>query len=115
MERNTPVGKSFVVPIHDGNRELYVSLATLKPVRHASVVYVGREITPRDLFAKIVESGSTILPSVDEQMAIIQEYFDQLSGLRIGDIVKIDYDENAKVVITKQQRPQSSRDTRRIP
>ncbi len=42
LEKASPIGKSFVVPIHNGDNKVFVSLNSLKPVEFGAVVYVGR-------------------------------------------------------------------------
>ena len=115
MEKASPVGKSFIAPIYDGDRQVFVGLENLKPIEFAAVVYIGRDIAPEDLFAKIVNTGLKILPSVDGQMDMISDYFDSLSKLKIGDVVKLELDAEGSVHLVKQQKPKSNHGERNLP
>lgn len=114
-EKASSVGKSFVAPVHTGDRGLFVSLASLKSIDFAAVVYVGRDVTPEDLFAKIVNAGLKILPTVDVQMGMIKEYFDHLSQLKVGDVVRVGFDSGDRIELIKQSKPNSSRKTSKLP
>lgn len=115
MKKGSPVGKSFVVPIHDGDRPVFVSLSGLKPVEFGSVVYVGRDVSPEDVFAKIVETGAKVLPSVDGQMAMIRDYLDYLPTLKIGDVVKLGFGSDGTVRLEKQRKPKPNNGRRNLP
>jgi len=115
MEKASPVEKSFVVPIYDDGRMAFVSLSTLKPIEFAAVVYVGRNVSAEDVFAKIVETGARILPSVDEQLSVIRDYLNCLPNLKIGDVVKLGFDSDGSVRLDKQQKPKPNKGNRHLP
>jgi fructose-1-phosphate kinase PfkB-like protein len=57
------------------------------------VVFVGKEITKNDVFAKIVDSGKKI-NSVKDLLENLEIYLNQITSFKIGDIVGIKSDEN---------------------
>ncbi|EEE35174.1 hypothetical protein RKLH11_3981 [Rhodobacteraceae bacterium KLH11] len=115
MEKASPVGKSFVAPIHDDGKMVFVSLSTLKPIEFGAVVYVGRDVSVEDVFAKIVESGTKVLPSVDEQISVLQDYLDCLPKLKIGDVVRLGFDSDGSVQLEKQKKPKPNKGNRNLP
>jgi hypothetical protein len=52
------------------------------------MVFVGIEISESEVFAKLVDSGWKIA-SVDDTLKTIEAYIDQLSELKIGNVVRI--------------------------
>ena len=52
------------------------------------VVYLGKALTPNDVFARLVDSGQQI-PSVDGAVESINEYFALLHEFQIGNVVSI--------------------------
>lgn len=115
MEKASPIGKSFVAPIHDDGRMVFVSLSTLKPVEFGAVVYVGRDVSVEDVFAKIVESGAKVLPSVDQQISVLQDYLDCLPKLKIGDVVRLGFDSDGSVQLAKHKKPKPNKVNRNLP
>ncbi len=55
------------------------------------MVYVGKEITVNDLFAKLVDSGRKIA-SVDQAMKMLSEYLAMLQAHKIGNVMSIEPD-----------------------
>ncbi len=115
LEKASPIGKSFVVPIHNGDNKVFVSLNSLKPVEFGAVVYVGRELSSEEVFAKIVESGAKILPSVDDQMSMIHDYLAQLPTLKIGDVAKLEFGPDGSVQLDRQQKLKTNSISRKLP
>lgn len=66
----------------------FLEIGTSRQWEAGMVVFVGREISKDDVFAKIVDSGKTI-SSVRELLDIIQEFLGQVNNFKIGDVIGI--------------------------
>jgi len=115
MAKGKSVGKSFVVPISDGEQSSFVAVSNGSKVEYATVVYVGRTISVEDIFKKIVNAGFAVLPNTDEMTKSLSNYIDLVSKLKIGDIVKVGFDESDQLQLEKQPRPQSAQKSRKLP
>jgi hypothetical protein len=78
----------FLVPVVEGERVVLFGTRSKKVIPHGMVVFVGREITTNDVFARLVDSGRKI-PVVAESLSMIAEYLSQIGNLKIGQIVRI--------------------------
>lgn len=114
MIKGKSVGKSFVVPINDGEQNQFVALNNGSKVDFAMVVYVGRTISVEDIFKKIVDTGFAVLPSTDEMVGSLSNYIDLISKLKIGDVVKVGFDEVGRQQLEKQKRPKSDQRSRNL-
>ena len=72
----------------------FVEVEKNKEWKVGRVVYVGKTITKNDVFAKIVDSGNRI-ESVNSLLQLLDEYLNQISLFKIGDIVGIRYTNNS--------------------
>ncbi|WP_224825197.1 hypothetical protein [Cognatishimia sp. MH4019] len=115
MAKGKSVGKSFVVPLSDGGQRSFVALSNGSKVEYATVVYVGRTISVEDLFKKIIDAGFAVLPNTDEMVKSLSSYIDLVSNLKIGDVVKVGFDEADQQRLEKQPRPQSAQKSRKLP
>ena len=72
------------------------------------VVYVGREVSKNDVFAKIIDSRKKI-KSVSNTLDIIQKYLNQVRQCKIGDIVEIKSSEDSfeLIKLEKPKRPKN--------
>lgn len=79
----------FVVPVFvDGSVRL-VGLSSGKPVNQGMMVFLGREITVSDVFAKVVDSGRKIA-NVAQTVKMLGDYLTMLQDLKIGNIVGLE-------------------------
>ncbi|MBK8803829.1 MAG: hypothetical protein IPN71_17630 [Fibrobacteres bacterium] len=78
----------FLVPIClEGEIRLF-GLHSKKIFEKGMVVYVGRDVSTADLFAKLVDS-KCVIPDVKSQLAYLDQFFDSLSGFKIGEFVRL--------------------------
>jgi hypothetical protein len=82
-------GGGFVVPTIDGERFFFLDLQCRRQSEFALMVFVGREISANDLFARLVETGLQI-ESVHETFGILSQFVDSLRSFRIGNVVSIE-------------------------
>ncbi|MBP6002378.1 MAG: hypothetical protein KA746_02980 [Pyrinomonadaceae bacterium] len=73
------------------------------------VVFVGKELSKNDVFAKIVDSGKKV-DYVKELLDIIEDYLRQVSAFKIGDIVGIRSSKRGFELI-KLEKPQKAATT----
>jgi PDZ domain-containing secreted protein len=112
MAKGKPTGKSFIVPINDGKQNQFVTLNNGVKVDFATVVYIGRTVSVEDVFKKIVDAGFVVLPSTDEMVDLLSSYIDLVSKLKIGDVVKVGFDEVGQLLLEKQRRPITNQKSR---
>ena len=78
----------FIVPWNREGQPVFLGLKSGKGYTHGMMVFVGRSISQNDLFAKLVDSGAFIR-NVDETLAYLRNYLDQLQALKISNVVRI--------------------------
>lgn len=83
-----PGSAEFLIPWFEDGEVNLIGVNTGKVYSSGLVVYLGREITENDVFAKLVDAGRTI-PSVDRVLAGISRYFELLQGQKVGATVSI--------------------------
>lgn len=95
FDPSNPKGREggFVVPIVESERIHFFDLKSKQFSEFAMMVFVGRQISANDLFAKLVDTGRHI-PNVDETMRILSRYVLSLSNHRIGNVVSIKPSDN---------------------
>lgn len=81
-------GGGFVVPIFENERIRFFDLKSKRFSEFAMMVFVGRQITANDLFAKLVDTGRHI-SNVEETMRLLSRYVLSLSNYKIGNVVSI--------------------------
>jgi hypothetical protein len=79
----------FVVPILDAEVVSFFGLGSKKPCAFAVMVYVGKEVTVNDLFAKLVDAGQEV-PNVDRTVKMLVDYMSRLEEHKIGNVVAIE-------------------------
>jgi hypothetical protein len=79
----------FAIPVSVDGAIRLVGLSSGKSLSQGMMVYLGREITVNDVFAKLVDSGRKI-PSVDQAVKVIGDYFAMLQEHKIGNIVGLE-------------------------
>lgn len=80
----------FVIPwpVRSGQWEL-VDLDTEREAPRGLVVYVGRPVTPEDLFARLMHTEH-IVGEVPKAMARLESYVRQVQGIRVGHVVRLE-------------------------
>ena len=81
----------FLVPVLDNGEFVFFGTKSKRTVTLGMVVFVGREVTMNDVFARLVDSGRKI-PAVAETLDVISNYLSQVSGLKIGQVVQVSGD-----------------------
>ncbi|MFA6542993.1 MAG: hypothetical protein WCS99_01110 [Limisphaerales bacterium] len=82
-------GKSdFLAVVFDGTNPFFFGLRSRRFFTSGRVVYLGREITENDVFAKLVDSGRKI-QDVDRTLKTLAAYVQQLGTFKIDNILKI--------------------------
>ena len=87
---SNPNAKSsdFLVPVVDEGSPQFIGVKSRKPADLGMMVYVGRDVTMNDLFAKLVDTGRKIA-SVDGTVKGIEAYLRMLQDHKIGNILSI--------------------------
>lgn len=82
----------FLAPVSDDQRIRLYGLRSKASSELGLMVYVGKEITVNDLFAKLVDSGRKI-PNVDQTVKMLSDYLTMLQEHKIGNVVSIELPE----------------------
>ena len=67
----------FLVVVLEGTAATLLGIRSKKPVASGLMAYVGREIKPNDLFAKLVDTGRKI-ESVEQTLRALEHYIEKL-------------------------------------
>lgn len=87
-EKPDAESSDFLIPWNQEGQFVFLGLKSGKQHRYGMIAFVGRSISVNDLFARLVDSGAFI-PNVDEMLASLQDYVEQLQAFRIGNVVRI--------------------------
>jgi hypothetical protein len=79
----------FAIPVIVDGRVQLVGLRSGTTLSLGMMVYLGKEITVNDVFAKLVDSGRKV-PSVDQTVKMIGDYLAMLQGHKIGNVIKLE-------------------------
>lgn len=82
----------------------FLEIDTNKEWNVGRIAFIGMEISKNDVFARIVDSGKKI-KSVDGLLNTIEDYIEQISNFKIGDVVGIKSLENGKFELIKLKKP----------
>ncbi len=97
--------KGFLCPnIDEEGVNSFLEIDTNKEWNIGRVAFIGMEISKNDVFARIVDSGKKI-KSVDGLLNTIEDYIEQISNFKIGDVVGIKSLENGNFELIKLQKP----------
>ena len=86
----TPDAQSsdFLIPWSREGQAVFLRLKSGREHKNGMMVFVGRLISEKDLFAKLVDSGAFV-SSVEETLDNLRNYIDQLQALKVGNVVRI--------------------------
>lgn len=87
-EKSDKASSDFLVPVVEDGKLVFFGTRSRRAVPQGMVVFVGREITVNDVFARLVDSGRKI-PVVTETLNMISNYLRQIGDLKIGQVVQI--------------------------
>lgn len=79
----------FVVPFLEVDAASFFGLRSKKSSTLGVMVYVGKEVTVNDLFAKLVDTGRKI-PNVEQTVSMLADYMSRLEEHKIGNVVAIE-------------------------
>ena len=81
----------FLIVFSEAQEPKLFGLKSKKTFASGMMVYLGKEITANDLFAKLVESGRKI-ENVKKTVDVLQTYIQMLQDFRIGNILTVQSD-----------------------
>ena len=110
FDPDKPQSKSsdFLCPIDDKGGVCFLGLKTNKIHTMGLVIFTGKDLSPNDLFARLVETGRKI-DSVDGTFKNIVEYLESLILQRIGDVCTIVRKDSRVVLVQTDCRSPSKR------
>jgi len=80
------------------------SLKTGKLSEYGLIVFTGRNLTPNDLFAKLIDGGHKV-SSVDDVMSELSQYLEQVQSYKVGDVLKVNGNGNLEKTSLKVKKP----------
>jgi hypothetical protein len=83
--RASSAAGDFIVPVFDADAALLFGLRSKKSSQLGVMVYLGKEVTVNDLFAKLVDTGRKI-PAVDQAVNMLTDFMPQLEYHWIGNM-----------------------------
>lgn len=105
----------FLVVVLDGQEPKLSGLKSKKICASGMMVYLGKEVTVSDLFAKLVDSGRKI-ENVQQTLNVLQVYIQMLQVFRIGNILAVQADSTSGFKLLKlADVPPSSGTARNLP
>jgi hypothetical protein len=87
--RPDAASSDFLAPVNDSTGLLLFGLRSKKSRAQGMMVFIGKDITVNDLFAKLVDSGRKI-ESVERTVAVLQSYLRMLQDYKIGNILAVE-------------------------
>ena len=78
----------FLALIFEGSIPTFFGLRSHCTCKSGRMVFIGKEIAAKDIFAKLVESGQKF-ESVDRALETLIAYVEHLEGFKIGNVVTI--------------------------
>lgn len=78
----------FLVPVIEDGKPVFIGLKSKKVVQFGTVVFVGRELSANDVFARLVDTGRKI-ESVSKCLADLETYLQAVSSQRLGDVLVV--------------------------
>jgi len=79
----------FVVPVSEDGRVFFIGMRSKKRSELGRMVYVGKDVTVNDLFAKLVDSGRKV-PSVEQTVKMLTDYVVMLQEHKVGNIISVE-------------------------
>ena len=85
----------FLVVVFESSQPCFLGLRSQKLWHSGRMVYIGKEITEKDIFAKLIETGRRI-EDVDQTLKVLETYLTQLQNYRIGNVLTIKEDSSGE-------------------
>jgi hypothetical protein len=79
----------FAVPVAGPGGVQLVGIRSGKPVAQGVIVFLGREVTVNDVFARLVDSGQRI-ESVEAAVKLLGDYLTMLQEHKIGNVIALE-------------------------
>jgi hypothetical protein len=78
----------FLAVVFEGATPLFFGLKSGRTCREGRMVFIGKEISEKDVFTKLVDSCRKI-ESVDQTLKTLTAYVQQMENFKIGNVVAI--------------------------
>lgn len=78
----------FLAVVFEGATPVFFGLRSRRTYKTGRMVFLGKEITEKEVFAKLVDSGRKI-ESVDQTLANLTAYVQQLGSFKIGNVLGV--------------------------
>jgi len=97
----------FISPFQLSNSSWgFIGLKSSKVHEFGFAVYVGKEISENDLFAKIVDNKQKVL-NVESLLSGLKKYLEQVAKCRLGDVYKLSTEQGiiGPLLVKTEMRP----------
>jgi hypothetical protein len=78
----------FLAVVFTDNKPVFFGLRSRRYYESGRMVFLGKEINEKDMFARLVDSGRKI-KSIDETLKKLSVYIQQLGGFKIGNVITV--------------------------
>jgi hypothetical protein len=78
----------FLAVVFEDESPVFFGLRSRRIHKAGRMVFLGKEVTEKEIFAKLVDSGRTI-ESVDKTLNNLAAYVQQLGGFKIGNVLGV--------------------------
>ena len=78
----------FLVVVFESATPVFWGLRSHRTYTSGRVVFLGKQITQRDVFSKLVDSGRKI-DSVDNTLKNLDDYLQQLESFKVGNVLAV--------------------------
>lgn len=92
-EKPTAGAGDFLAVVFEEGRPCLLGLRSRRLWQSGRMVYIGREVTENDLFARLVDTGRRI-ENVRNTLDTLREYVRFLQGYRIGNVLTLEPSSN---------------------
>ena len=85
-ERNI---NDFLYPSKYDKEFVFKGIKSEKIWENGIISFIGKPITKKDLFAKIIDAGTTI-ENVDELLLYLENYIEQIRSMPLGTVIQVE-------------------------
>ncbi len=79
----------FLAVVFECSQPCFLGLRSLRLWQSGRMVYIGRDITEKDVFVKLIETGRCV-DDVDHALRTLEAYLTLLQSYRIGNVLTIE-------------------------
>ena len=99
-----PFSGDFLIPRVENGQVTFRGIRSGERGQYGMVVYVGKDVSENDLFARLVDTG-TLIPDVDETLALLASFVEAMKTVKIGNVVEAESDRDGVKLTVAARSP----------